>query len=538
MHLRVTVLLLLLLGAPALAAQQVELTLREEGTRAPIAGAIVRLLDDSSRAVAQGLTSDAGRITLRAPGPGQYRIKADRIGWVGVLTGEFPLAAGQLFPSEMVMPATRLELPTVEVESRSRCGGSTGGREALAVWEEVQKALTASIITERSGLQPLHVREFRRQLRRNLDLVREYNVSSAIRRGRIYTTLPPAELARDGFVDFDDPGNIHTYAVPDAALLLSDEFASTHCFGVVPDQDGLAGLSFAPVPNRRVPEVSGTLWVHRATGELRHLEYRYVNMPGLLSRTHVGGRVEFLRLPSGAWVVGYWYVRTPDLEVAQLRGTGGTQYDLPRHVGYLDLGGRVTIAADTTGRVDHAILQGRVTDRTTGGGLAGVVIQVEGSSESVVTDSAGEYELAVPLFGERAVTARHYKIGLLPGPPQPTWVLSLGDTTRVSFEVPPLARFVRELCGAPGNRSGVVGVVLGPDGSPVEGVEVRATWRTPTGVTGQASARSGRTGLYGLCNLPADERVPIRLHRGPQALAEQLVEVGFRTFSWVDLRLP
>ncbi|HEY9518018.1 MAG TPA: carboxypeptidase-like regulatory domain-containing protein, partial [Gemmatimonadales bacterium] len=66
----------------SLAAQQVDLQIREEGSRAPVAGAIVRLLGDRGVA-AQGLTSEQGRIVLRAPTPGSYRIKVDRIGWSG-----------------------------------------------------------------------------------------------------------------------------------------------------------------------------------------------------------------------------------------------------------------------------------------------------------------------------------------------------------------------------------------------------------------------------------------------------------------------
>jgi len=536
------VVLLLLaagLGTGSLAAQQVHVTLREEATRAPIGGAIVRLVDDGGRAQAQGLTNEAGRVSLRAPAPGRYRLKADRIGWLGVLSGEFSLAAGQQLPSEIIMPATRLELPAVEVSARSRCGADgREGREALAIWQEIQKALTASLITERSGAIPLHVREFRRHLRRSGELIREYNTSSSIRRGQIYATLPPAELARDGFVQFGGADGFDVYAVPDAALLLSDDFAVTHCFGVAADRDSLAGLTFEPVPGRRVPEVTGTMWVHRGTGELRHLEFRYLGLPGMLGQADLGGRVEFLRLPAGAWVVGYWHVRTPDFQVTEVRGTGGVRRDVARHVGYLDLGGRVTIAADSAGMVDRAIVTGRVTDRTTGGGLAGAVIQVGGSAETVVTDSSGRYELAVPVFGERTVTARHPKLGLLRGPPAPTWVLSLGDTTEASFEVPPLERFVRDLCGSAANRSGVIGLVLDAGEVPRGGIEVRAVWRTPGGGLGQARSRSAANGLYALCSLPGDERVSLRLHRDGQGLAEVPVEVAFRGFRWVDLRLP
>ncbi|MCL4865556.1 MAG: hypothetical protein KJZ47_06655, partial [Gemmatimonadales bacterium] len=64
-------LLTLLVIAPSLSAQQVQVRLREEGSLAPINGAIVRLLSDSGT-VAQGLTDAAGRIALSAPVNGSY----------------------------------------------------------------------------------------------------------------------------------------------------------------------------------------------------------------------------------------------------------------------------------------------------------------------------------------------------------------------------------------------------------------------------------------------------------------------------------
>ncbi len=534
--------LALALSGPAVSAQQVELQLREAGSQVPIGGAIVRLLRDGDDSVAaQGLTSDFGRILLRAPAPGRYRVKADRIGWVGILSGVVELAQGQLLRSEMVMPTTRLELPTIEVRTRSRCErqGGPEGREILAVWEEIQKALTANLITAEAGTVPLHVREFRRQLQRNGTVLREYHISSSIMRGQVYASQPPAELAVRGFVQVDADDSL-TYAVPDAALLVSDEFSATHCFGLTPDEEGLVGLTFEPVPGRRLPDVSGTIWVDRATSELKFLDYAYTGLPGLLARAELGGRVEFQRLPSGAWIVRYWHVRTPDIALAEIRTTGDVRRYLPRHVGYLDLGGRVAIAGDQSGRVHLALVQGRVTDGTAqGAGLPGATIQVQGSGEQVVTDHEGRYELAVPVFGERGITATHPKLGLLPAPSGLTWTLSLGDTTRADFVVPPMALFVREFCGAGrSTRSGVIGLVLDPEGAGVAGLEVRATWRTAAGGIWDARARTGRRGVCALCDLPADEAVTLRVLDRDRPLIEETLEVPFRAFRWVDLRTP
>ncbi|MDZ4674546.1 MAG: carboxypeptidase-like regulatory domain-containing protein [Gemmatimonadota bacterium] len=531
---------LVLIGIGAeLSAQQVQVRLREEGTLAPVNGAIVRLLSDSGT-VAQGLTDAAGRVALRAPVNGSYRLKIDRIGYLGILTANFDLTAGTPFPSDVLMPTTRLELPTIEVQTRSRCNPQgPDGREALAIWEEIQKALTANLITTRTAAIPLHVREFRRWLQRNGTPIREYNVASRIARGHIYRSMEPATLAEVGFVVMDARDSM-TYAVPDAALLTSDAFVSTHCFGVTPGDEGLVGLTFEPVPGRKLPEVAGTIWVDRATGELKFLEYEYLNLPGLLGRAELGGRVEFQQLPTGQWIVSYWHVRTPDITSSEVRATGGVRRELPRHIGYLDLGGRVAMAGSGIGRVDLAIVRGRIIDSTQGdAGLAGAAIRVEGSSDVMLSGPDGRYELAAPLFGVRAISATHPKLGLLDEALRPPDVLSLGDTTVVDFGVPPLARFATSLCGrSAGRQSGVIGLVLAPDGTGQEGMEVKASWRTPGGGSKEISARMGRRGLYALCDLPADELVTIRVLNRRQPLVETTVEVGFRRSSWMDLWLP
>jgi len=522
-----------------LPAQQVQVRLREEGALTPINGAIVRLLSDSGT-VAQGLSNAAGRIVLRAPRNGSYRLKADRIGYMGVLSAPFELTAGEPFQSDLIMPTTRLELPTIEVETRTRCNTSgPEGREALAIWEEIQKALTANLITTATAAVPLHVREFQRWLQRNGTLIREYNVSSTIMRGQVYAALPPATLAEVGFVVMDAQDSM-TYAVPDAALLTSDAFVSTHCFGVAPGDEGLVGLTFEPVPGRRLPEVSGTMWVDRSSGELRMLEYEYLNLPGLLGRADLGGRMEFQHLPTGEWIVSYWHVRTPNITSSEVRALGGVRRELPRHIGYVELGGRVTMAGDADGTVHLAVVRGQIVDSTLGGvGLAGAVVRVEGSTEAVLTGADGRFELAVPLFGERMVVATHPKLGLLNDPARPPSVLSLGETTEIDFAVPALERLVASACGRGAtNRSGIIGLIVGPDGGVVDGLEVRASWRTPGGGSKEARARVGRQGLYALCDLPADELVTLRVFNRQQPLVEQTAEVGFRSFAWVDLWLP
>ena len=109
-----------------------------------------------------------------------------------------------------------------------------------------------------------------------------------------------------------------TYYAPDEAVLLSDQFAATHCFQVVRNNErpGQVGIEFKPVRGRPVPDVAGILWVDESTAELRELIFRFVNA-GLLERFKGGGHARFRRVPSGSWIVDDWAIRGPVLEKAR-----------------------------------------------------------------------------------------------------------------------------------------------------------------------------------------------------------------------------
>jgi hypothetical protein len=548
--LRSTLLILVLaLALPAgrIDAQQIDLQLREEGSLAPVAGALVRLLGDSG-AVTQALTNAQGRITLRAPVPGTYRVRIDRIGWVGMTTPAFDLAAGETRRTELILISTRLELPGLEVRVESRCGGRTEeGTLATALWSEIEKALTASVITQDGGALPLLVREFRRELTRDARVEREYVIHTALIRGRPYVTLPPATLARAGFVVIDQRDSV-SYAAPDAHLLLSDEFVSTHCFRAVEGDEGLVGLAFEPVPGRRVIDVSGTLWVDREAQELRLLEFTYTNLPKLLETAGLGGRVEYSRLVSGEWIVRYWHIRTPVLELRDRRGGSGVQTQIrgrgttvdanpPVLAGLLDLGGRVQAAPDGAHRAERAVVTGVIFDSTTMRGLSDAVVAFSDAMTASSSDLDGHFHLAAEQGGVRDLVATHPKLLLAGEPARRAVVLSLGDTTRVAFAVPSPTTLGRARCGRKQDRTGVVGLTLDAQGVAAVGQEVVAEWSTTTGASRRARTRSGRDGVFVFCELPPDQRILIRgagVQGQPPATAA--IETSFGGFQWVEFR--
>src|SRR6185437_14284129 len=74
------------------------------------------------------------------------------------------------------------------------------------------------------------------------------------------------------------------------------------------------GVAFTPAPTRRnIPEIAGTLWIDRASAELRSLEYHYVDLPDMPREAleRVGGDIEFARMRGGGWVISAWDIRMP-----------------------------------------------------------------------------------------------------------------------------------------------------------------------------------------------------------------------------------
>lgn len=513
-------------------AQSVDLQVRES-SRTPVAGAIVRLIGENG-VQSQGLTNERGRVILSAARAGKYRLKVDRIGWGGILTDPFDLAQGGLINREVLLESKPIELPALVVTGKSACNLSGAGPLTALLWEEIRKALTASVLTRRQGHLPLHVREFKRELSRSGETLREWATASSVVRGRPFGALSPAVLAEGGFVQMS--GDSTTYAAPDADLLLSDTFVGTHCFRAVPVINGLVGLEFVPAPGRNVSDVKGTLWVDRMAGELKFLEYSYTGLEDELDNVGLGGRVEFKRLPTGAWIVSYWYTRMPRLTstAVSVGGNRRPQFEL---IGYLDRGGRAELAAGPMGLVDRSLLVGRIFDSTASRGLAEAVVRVEGHRDSVFTDEEGRFELALPLSGDHVVVVAHPKLGLLRDRTAQAVLLSIGDSARVDLAVPSLATFVRALCGSSRGRAGIIGNVLRADGIPAADLDVRVKWLTGGG-SREERDRSGPRGTFALCNLTPGPTLPVRVQDRQQVLMEERFRLEPREYRWLDLRLP
>jgi hypothetical protein len=389
-------------AAPGYSQSMLIRTLEAETGRV-IAGAIVVLIDSTNQRVAQGLTNEFGRLHLRAPSRGLFRLRADRIGHPGVLSD--PVVVRDTTSVTLTMPLERVTLPELAVTGVTQCDRRAEGVETARLWEEARKGLLASQITSEDSSLTVVVRQFRRYRALNGRLKRDTTLETFVTTASPFVSLEPEEISAGGFIQLSD--GQYRFLGPDARVLLSDAFLEDHCFEVArPDrkEPSLVGLGFRPVPGRRLPDIRGVLWVDRLSAELRRLEFQYVSVPRPVRADGLGGRIEFERLASGAWIVRDWYIRMPErVRLERRAGTRRLQRDTV--VGYVDEGGMARPRGDATVALEGAApamkqvtttmieLHGRVVSAE-GEPLVSALVAVAELDSVLATDADGRFRLS------------------------------------------------------------------------------------------------------------------------------------------------
>ncbi len=424
---------LLPLCSPTLSAQEVRGTAVEAGTARPIAGAFVSLLDRSGDAIASTLTGPGGAFVLEALQPGRYTLEVERIGYETWTSDPFDLVTRTTITQRLEVTVQPVNLEALTVSVESECGLRPGtGEPLLQAWDEVRKALDVSLWTEEPGRIQFELRTWTRMLDVAARVSRSQESRSAWKTGTSSFVSPPAvDLAEDGYVLRSDEGN-HLFFGPDARVFLSDAFRQDHCFSLVwgvEDHANLIGLAFDPIHRGDAARVEGVLWLDPATGELRDLEFEFVdlNVVGLPRDHRAWGRAWFRRLPPGIWVVSRWWIKTPVLRVS-IRGT-------TLH-GYREDGGEVTRLelgdGSTIDLTERGTLSGYAEDGISGGALAGAAVYLAGTGYVTTTDPAGRFRFDLVPEGRYTLRYRHPDPHLegMEGPSQavevaggePTWL--------------------------------------------------------------------------------------------------------------------
>jgi len=527
-------LLALLLAAVPAAAQTVHGTLREPGG-APVERVVVALVDAGGTQVARTLTAADGGFTLRAPGPGRYSVRAERIGYAAVVTGPFELAAGETRSERMVASGTPVMLQGLTVTPAARrCAVRPGAGLATAtLWEEARKALNATVLGQTERLFRYDVNQWTREIDPADNTVRheERKTGSGVSELPFHS-LPPAELSRRGYVQRAQADSMEYWA-PDAAVLLSSEFLTDHCLRVVEGTDpALIGLAFEPVRNRRQPDISGTLWLDRRSAELRRVEYAYRGGPPESSDPRVGGTMEFERMAGGPWIVRRWQIRMPQVTLEQsIRNVSTDPRNVRLAAGHsevklqalVEAGGEVTGVATGDGRPLFAgsarpVVRGTVWDSTRAAPVAGAQVYLSGTSAAAVAGPDGRFTLQAPGEGRYTVAFSHPELGPLGSIGHTATVtLKPGDTATVALAVPGWATAARTLCPDSAMRH-FPGIVYGRVTGPGAGeATVTGSWynigRSSQNVginRTSVASRPDPGGFYVLCGVTTQQVITVR----------------------------
>ena len=338
-HLPHALVLTLLFASPS-AAQTVRGVVEDDAAR-PVAGMLVSLAPAEGGAAAAGALTDAqGRFSLAAPVPGRYTVRAERVGYRAA-SAVVEVAVGQTTEVRLVTGVQAFVLPPLEVTA-TRCTVRPGEDDAAyALWDEARKALATAALLQDQRRVEYTVRTYGSVIVMSTGRMRRQNGEPRRVTGSPFHTLSPVELAEGGYVR--EEGDSLSFYGPDAHALLSDAFLDTHCLYADPDRSDRQSVALAFEPVRReAVDIRGTLRLDRRTGDLRDVEYEYTGLRVEGQRVPAGGAVEFRRLPSGAWIVSRWRIRSTRVArgtewsrrgeqvaaVAEIREAGGEVTDV------------------------------------------------------------------------------------------------------------------------------------------------------------------------------------------------------------------
>ena len=540
-----------------------------------IGGAMISLVDSREEQLARSLTRNTGLYQVAAPLPGRYRIRADRIGYATTYSDFFDLSATDTLTINIAARIEAISLAGIEAEAETRCRVRPGeGLAVTRVWDEARKALEAAAWTQERGYYQYEMQRVRREMDR--DNRRVFSEDRSYERGyrqTPYVSRPAEELMEEGFARLRPDESV--YWAPDAAVLLSDPFLDTHCFRLRRDENrapGLLGLAFEPVPGRRIPDISGTLWLNPGNSQLEWLDFNYqnLNLPDAVQAAAIGGKVEFQALPNGTWIVDSWRIRMPRVRVATNSLTSRVESVLE---GLSVQGGDVLRVHGNEGTVMEADTGGRIAGvvfDSLRSGLWGARVYAEGTGSEVLTDRAGRFELTGLDPGFYSVNYSHPYLERLAFAPEPFEVeVREGDQTpsQINFAAPTVTRILGNLCrseerpdntanlpggGSLRNDGILVGQVTDSTGAPVPDVIVRVLSRdfdidadvSPSS-TVSTTLRSGRSGVavttnasghYRACWVPVDTWLNVSVMAPGEDLDPNRLQVGYTLSELIEMR--
>ena len=543
----------LVVGVRPGSGQVVRGTVVEEGSGAPIQGAMVILMGYDGQVVRRVLTDEDGTFVTNATRPGAHTIRVDRIGYESLTTPSFDVPIDGIF-QRIEVPIHPVELVGLDVEGSRRCQvRADQGRATARVWEEARKALQAAAWTLSSGGYHYTLLQFERNLdpdgHRIVSEKRSFTRSTA---QAPYVSAPIEELTSKGFIRQNEDGTA-TYFAPDAEAFLSDAFLDAHCMRLQGVRDGMVALAFQPIDGRRLPDIKGTLWIEAGSAALRRLEFQYVNRPQPHDRGTANGHVTFGSLPNGAWVVRDWSLRLPLLG---MRADHRRIYVL----GYVVQGGTVWRVTRPDGTIvleaAAATLSGTVVDSLEAGPVAGGRVRSAEDPEGtgIRLGEDGSFLLAGLPPGTQTLEVRHPSLDTLGlGPATFPIDVTEGEVSKARLRLPGVGEMVRAACAddelgrkgaailgrvvdgagpAPGavvrvrlRGSGPVAFSLAARAAPILPDREGPVWSTDPREAGWVTTTLDGRGIFLLCGVSGGARLLVQAALGDGATGQGIVEV-------------
>lgn len=521
-------LLLAAAAASALGAQQLRGTVFLPDGSTRTAGVIVELLDGRGTMVQRTLSGGRGEYLLRAPAAGRYAVRALRVGYRPTLLPAEEITLQAPSVRNIVLDPTPVTLGTVRVVAQDQCRlRPDSGQMVRRVWDEASKALLASRLANESGMLDAEWLTYRRWSDPAERLIRRQQID--LHRGPTATVFESRDadsLASQGYVL--ERGGVETFIAPDAAVLLSEPFAATHCLRLQAagrDSSDLIGVHFEPIRRDRLrSDIAGVFWLDRATAELRALEFRYVGLSSGAEEAGAGGHLSFAHLSTGHWIIERWNLRLPALALEgtgpRIRASGGSLVI----TAVQNSGGVVTAVSRDgarlySGSLPEARLQ--VTSTDPRHPAAGVAVRLEGTDYEGITDSTGRAVIPQVLEGTYRAGAYSPLIESVQSIAPAREITAGRSAASEPIALPTIAELVRSSCGptadADGPSSILYGFVRDSLGRGLADVAVSASWITEAPEREGASARtdgvairSTDTGQWRLCAVPRNTNVTVR----------------------------
>jgi hypothetical protein len=504
-------------------AQTVRGRVIDEATGAPIAFALVQLLDSAGGVARRSQTDSKGLFALQITGSFSGRIRAEAIGYDEAQQELANLQDIVSAPIVLALHIKPISLPAVGSGSERTCRINESASAILDAWTEARRTLSSTQLAEQREDFTYHGYRFIRRVNSASAILTQSTDPFTTSGSDPFVSLAPDVLLEKGYIQRRGP--FYEYYAPNAAVLLSPEFENSHCFELKRSKDkpDLIGIAFSPGNDfRDVPGISGTAWLERKTMALQKVDFQYVNTGTIQYADLASGAVELRVVPGVGWIVQRWKINTPVAVDRKDSGHGVFSTEVSE---FREQGGEVTAitaAGVRTGLGSPGSIRGVAYDSTRGRILPNAVVALAGTGVVTRSDSAGRFAFSGIPAGTYVLELRHTRLDSLPAYTTPgVRVHVMQDSTvDVTAYIPPLSRSVLSQCDDDGSRERTV-PVYGVLHEAVTGKRVGRVMLTLVSRHFSGTSMMGRTttteryvktddlGRFMVCDVPAGQTIEI-----------------------------